>query len=84
MVELELTDQQRMVRDMIHQFAKTVVRPISLEADRAHRIPDDFLLKLQMMRQAVPGGAFAAGMGSDLGGAEKGAERKERDPKKPR
>ena len=39
MIDFELTPQQAQVKEMVHQFAKHVVRPISLQADKDHRIP---------------------------------------------
>ena len=50
MIDFELTPQQAQVKEMIHQFAKHVVRPISLQADKDHRIPDEFMLRLANMR----------------------------------
>jgi acyl-CoA dehydrogenase len=55
-MEFRLTAQQEQLRGMVHELARSVLRPMSLEADRAHRIPDDFLLKLGMMARAFPGG----------------------------
>ncbi|MGZ3428629.1 MAG: acyl-CoA dehydrogenase family protein, partial [Polyangia bacterium] len=50
MIDFELTPQQAQVKEMVHQFAKHVVRPISLQADKDHRIPDEFMLRLANMR----------------------------------
>jgi acyl-CoA dehydrogenase len=66
MAEFELTEQQRQMKEMIHSFAASVVRPMSLEADRLHRIPDDFLQRLGMMSAMMPQAANAAAeMGGD-------------------
>ncbi|MCK6548312.1 acyl-CoA dehydrogenase family protein [Myxococcota bacterium] len=46
-MDFELTDGQRNVRDLLHWIAETKIRPRSLDADRAHRVPDDVLLELQ-------------------------------------
>ena len=43
MIDFEMTTQQAQVKEFVHQFSKNVVRPISLQADRDHRIPDAFL-----------------------------------------
>jgi len=73
-MEFRPTEQQQQLKAMIHEFAKGVLRPISLEADRAHRLPDEFLLKLGMMARAFPGGSAS--------GLTASAEAP-RDPKKP-
>jgi acyl-CoA dehydrogenase len=62
MVDFELTDRERQIKEMAHQFAKFALRPIALEADRLHRMPDDFLQRLSMMRGMLPG------QGADAGG----------------
>jgi acyl-CoA dehydrogenase len=56
MVDFELTRTHRQVRDFIHQFAESVVRPISLQADREHRFADDFLLRMVQMQAGMTQG----------------------------
>src|SRR5260370_28122992 len=68
MIDFQLTSQQAQVKELIHQFAKNVVRPISLEADRTHRIPDDFMLRLQQMRGSFSNGEVPAEYGGEAGG----------------
>lgn len=68
MIEFEISDKHRQMRDMIHMFAKTVIRPISLEADRTHRIPDEFLLRLAQMRGAFSSGEVPREYGGEGGG----------------
>src|SRR4030095_9885158 len=51
-----------------HQFAQFVVRPISLQADRDHRIPDEFMLKLANMRQLMSAGEVPAEYGGEGAG----------------
>jgi acyl-CoA dehydrogenase len=58
-MEFRLSESQQQLKEMIHGFAHSVLRPMSLEADRAHRLPDDFLAKLGMMARAFPGGGAA-------------------------
>ena len=43
MVDFQLTTTQKQVKEFAHQFALNVMRPISLEADRAHTAPQRFL-----------------------------------------
>jgi acyl-CoA dehydrogenase len=55
MIEFELTKSQASMKAMIHEFAKNIVRPLSLEADAKHRIPDDFLLRFSQMKAMMNG-----------------------------
>jgi acyl-CoA dehydrogenase len=68
MIDFELTPQQAQVKDFVHQFARHVVRPMSLAADRAHRIPDDFLLKLANMRSMMTSGEVPSEYGGEGSG----------------
>src|SRR5947208_1845263 len=49
MIELELSPQQRMLRDMAHTLAANEIRPIALEADRTGEVPIEFLRRLRAM-----------------------------------
>jgi acyl-CoA dehydrogenase len=68
MIDFELTPQQAQVKEFIHQFAKHVVRPISLQADREHRIPEEFLLRLANMRQMMSSGEVPSEYGGEGAG----------------
>jgi acyl-CoA dehydrogenase len=71
MIDFTLTASQQRVKDFVHQFAEFVVRPMSLQADREHRIPDDFMLKLAGMRQLMTAGEVPSeygGEGDGVGG----------------
>ncbi|MSP17589.1 MAG: acyl-CoA dehydrogenase [Myxococcales bacterium] len=68
MVDFTLTDKQREVRALIHGFAATVLRPNALAFDRAHCVPDDFLMRLSMMARAFPSGGGDAELPSEYGG----------------
>jgi acyl-CoA dehydrogenase len=48
-MEFRLTDGQENIKNLVHWLAENEVRKYSLEADKAHRVPDEFLLKLQQM-----------------------------------
>jgi acyl-CoA dehydrogenase len=76
MIDFELTPQQAQVKEFVHQFAKHVVRPISLKADRDHRIPDEFMLKLANMRQMMTVGEVPAEYGGEGGGVGELKDRK--------
>src|SRR5215510_7075103 len=57
-IDLELTPAQQNVRDMLHWFAAERIRPLTFEADRTGRFPDDF--HRELMRMGV-----AQGMGRE-------------------
>src|SRR5262245_17139372 len=76
MIDFELTPQQAQVKEMVHQFAKYVVRPISLQADRDHRIPDEFMLRLASMRQMLSSGEVPSELGGEGGGMGESRDRK--------
>lgn len=66
-MEFKLTDGQQNIKNLVHWLAETEVRKYALEADRAHRVPDEFLLRLQQM--GVTGGLATTPEGeiSDIG-----------------
>ncbi|HEY7956199.1 MAG TPA: acyl-CoA dehydrogenase family protein [Polyangia bacterium] len=76
MIDFQLTSTQAQVKEFAHQFSKTVVRPISLEADRNHRIPDEFMLRLSQMRQMMTVGEVPAEYGGEGGGAGESKDKK--------
>ena len=49
MIDFELDETLQGVRDMLHWFAESEVRPVALAADRAHAFPDPFLRKVKEM-----------------------------------
>jgi len=68
MIDFELSKQQAKVKELAHQFAKYAIRPISLQADRDHRIPDDFMQRLNDMRSMMTMGEVPAEYGGEGGG----------------
>jgi acyl-CoA dehydrogenase len=81
MISFEPSKSQVQIREFAHQFAKFVVRPISLEADRTHRIPDDFLLKLTNMRSAMTTGEVPEEYGGEGAGVGELKDKKGRSQK---
>ena len=81
MIDFELTPQQAQVKEMVHQFAKHVVRPISLQADKDHRIPDEFMLRLANMRAMMSVGEVPAEYGGEGGGAGEAKDKKGKSQK---
>ena len=76
MIDFELTPSQAQVKEMAHQFAKHVVRPISLQADKDHRIPDEFMLKLANMRQMMTMGEVPTEYGGEGAGVGESKDKK--------
>src|SRR5512143_3726160 len=66
---------------MVHQFAKHVVRPISLQADKDHRIPDEFMLRLANMRAMMSAGEVPSEYGGEGGGAGEAKDKKGKSQK---
>lgn len=76
MVDFELTEQQKQVQEFVHQFAMGVVRPISLQADREHRFPDEFLMRLSQMQSGISMGDVPTEYGGEAGGVGEAKDRK--------
>lgn len=49
MLDFQLTEGQKSIREMVHWFAKTEIRPRAIEADRNHRAPEDLIRKVHEM-----------------------------------
>jgi len=43
MIDFELSDKMKQLRDMIHMFAETYIRPYAIEADQKGEVPAPFL-----------------------------------------
>ena len=61
MIDFTLSEMQDTVRQMVHWLAENEVRPLALEADRTHKIPDAFLLKMREMN--ISSGAIGKNYG---------------------
>jgi acyl-CoA dehydrogenase len=70
MIEFDLTPEQRRIQEFAHQFAEFAVRPISLQADRDHRIPDEFMQRLADMRKLMSMGEVPREYGGEAGAGE--------------
>lgn len=55
MIDFELTSQQRMLKEALHDMGKNVIRPQSLAWDRAKDVDQDFLRNFYNMSQALKG-----------------------------
>jgi len=78
MIEFELTPDQRRIQEFAHQFAEFAVRPISLQADRDHRIPDAFMQRLADMRKLMSMGEVPREYGGEGAGAAKAKTKRAR------
>jgi acyl-CoA dehydrogenase len=63
MIDFTLSKKQRELQEGIHNLGKFVVRPMSLQMDRAHDVPEDFLRNFVRMAAGFRGsvGQFGAG-----------------------
>lgn len=66
-MDFELTEAQQNVRQLVHWLAVNKIRPRSLEADRNHGWPNDFLLELQKMGVTQTASSAADGADDDKG-----------------
>ncbi|MHB1506207.1 MAG: acyl-CoA dehydrogenase family protein, partial [Sulfobacillus sp.] len=69
----EWTPQMRQVRDFLHYFAQTEIRPISRAADIAHEVPLSFLTKVKALgisMEPIPASVGSAGGGEGVGEEE--------------
>jgi len=76
MIDFTLTKKQEALREGINNLGRYVIRPMSLEMDRKHEVPEPFLRNFMQLAQ---GFASSELLGAD---GEPGAEKK-RDPAKP-
>ncbi|RMG86191.1 MAG: acyl-CoA dehydrogenase [Candidatus Dadabacteria bacterium] len=66
-MEFALTEEQKMIQDMVRRFAENELKPIADELDRTERFPADTLKKmaeLGLMSMLVPAEAGGTGMGA--------------------
>src|SRR5271165_651125 len=61
MIAFEPSDEQKMVRDAVAQFAKATLRPRVREFEKARRLPDDVLAAAHAM--GLPLAAFPEAVG---------------------
>jgi butyryl-CoA dehydrogenase len=66
-VDFELTDEQRAVRDLCREFAREEVAPAAAENDRLHRFPYDLVRKMgELGLFGLPFPESVGGAGGDL------------------
>jgi acyl-CoA dehydrogenase len=80
-IDFQLTGTQQQVKEFVQQFAKSIVRPMSLEADRAHKIPDEFMLRLANLRQMMTVGEVPSEYGGEGGGLGEKKDKKGKSQK---
>jgi acyl-CoA dehydrogenase len=77
MIDFTLDSGHENVRALIHWFGEAQIRPLSLQADRERKFPDELLL--QMLRMGIAGGGMPKSLGGEgegLGEARDGRGRK--------
>lgn len=79
-IEFSLTNRQRDLADMVHQFAETIVRPQSLAWDRDHGVPHDFLRRIVGMIASMGGGLSMGPARADAPEEYDAAQKKKRQP----
>ncbi len=62
----DLTEEQRMIQDMVRDFAQTEVAPKAAEIDEKHRFPTDTWEKI--VELGLPGIPFSEDLGGSAGG----------------
>jgi len=72
-MEFELTRKQKELKDALHNLGKFVIRPMSLQMDREHTVPEAFLKQFVAMASSVRSD-------SDVGAALGDTEEVKRDP----
>jgi len=77
MISYEMSPQQKQIKELVHWFAENEMRPISLEADRQEKVPDEWLEKVNRMGIQLNTSSFVGSARS--GDTEKSAKKKERE-----
>jgi len=75
MIDFTLSKKQKELKEGIHSLGKYVIRPMSLDMDRKHEVPETFLRNFMAMASGFRGSAGHFG-------AEGSDEEKPRDPGK--
>ncbi|PTX64795.1 acyl-CoA dehydrogenase [Melghirimyces profundicolus] len=76
MISFEMSSHQQQVKDVVHWFAENEMRPISMEADKMGRVPDDWLEKINQLGIQLSTSSFDGG--------EQKSEKKEKKRKSER
>ena len=80
-IEFSPNKRQHEVREMIHRFSESIVRPESLDWDRKHGVPEDFLRRMVMMAQSMGASFTLGGNAIDARASDNDPEqRKKRQP----
>ncbi|HET7580054.1 MAG TPA: acyl-CoA dehydrogenase family protein [Bacillales bacterium] len=75
MISFELSQQQKQIRDLVHWFAENEVRPISMEADKQEKVPDEWLDKVNKMGIQLNTSSFSGGGGKSKSKKDSKAEK---------
>lgn len=80
MIDFVLSKKQAMLKEGINNLGRYVIRPMSLQMDRAHDVPEPFMRNFMAMAKGFRGSGGAL---TEFDDSEAGAEVKPRDPNKP-
>lgn len=75
MISFELSQQQKQIKELVHWFAKNEVRPISMEADKQEKVPDEWLDKVNKMGIQLNTSSFSGGGGKNKSNKETKTEK---------
>jgi butyryl-CoA dehydrogenase len=65
-MNLELSEEQQLIQEMVREFAASEVAPIAAEIDREHRFPEEVLPKMaELGIMGVPFAEEFGGAGAD-------------------
>lgn len=80
MVDFVLSKKQAMLKEGINNLGRFVIRPMSMQMDRAHEVPEPFMRNFMAMAKGFRGSGGAL---TEFDDAEAATEEKPRDPSKP-
>jgi acyl-CoA dehydrogenase len=75
-IAFDLSRTHGEIRDLLHQFAEHVVRPLALDADRTGRFPEDVLLRAAAMRAGMTQGEVPEEYGGEDAGVGAAPDRR--------
>lgn len=73
-ISYQLSPHQQQVKDIVHWFAENEMRPISLEADKIGRVPDDWLEKVNSLGITLSTATFGESDHENMDSAASGKE----------
>ncbi|MDA8354259.1 MAG: acyl-CoA dehydrogenase family protein [Firmicutes bacterium] len=75
MISFQLSDHQQQVKEIVHWFAENEMRPISMEADRLGKVPDEWLERINQLGIQLSTSSFGGDKQKSGSGEKKKTER---------